>query len=91
MYYLVCYDIADERRLQKVAKTMLGFGERVQLSVFECELDERQYAQMLEDVQRIMAPDEDSLRSYVLCHRCRQARQAFGIARVTEPPDVFIV
>jgi len=91
MYYLVCYDIADERRLQKVARTMLGFGERVQRSVFECELDEKQHAEMLQAVQRIMAPDEDSLRSYVLCNRCRQARQAFGIARVIEPPDVFIV
>lgn len=36
--YLVCYDIADDRRLAKVAKTMKGFGDRVQFSVFECQL-----------------------------------------------------
>ena len=67
------------------------YGLRVQYSVFECELDEQQYAEMLETVQRIIVPEEDSLRSYMLCNRCKQARQAFGIARITDPPEVFIV
>ncbi len=35
--YLVCYDISEERRLARVAKTMRGFGDRVQYSVFECQ------------------------------------------------------
>ena len=35
--YLVCYDICHERRLARVAKTMRGFGERIQYSVFECQ------------------------------------------------------
>jgi CRISPR-associated protein Cas2 len=34
----VCYDISDDKRLAHVAKTMKGFGDRVQLSVFECRL-----------------------------------------------------
>lgn len=36
--YLVCYDISDHRRLAKVAKAMKGFGDRVQFSVFECQM-----------------------------------------------------
>lgn len=36
--YLVCYDIADDRRLHKVHKTVRGFGDRLQYSVFECQL-----------------------------------------------------
>lgn len=36
--YLVCYDISDDRRLARVAKTMRGFGDRIQLSIFECQL-----------------------------------------------------
>lgn len=36
--YLVCYDISDEKRLAKVAKAMRGFGDRIQYSVFECQL-----------------------------------------------------
>jgi CRISPR-associated protein Cas2 len=37
--YLVCYDICDDRRLHKVHKTMRGFGDRLQYSVFECQLN----------------------------------------------------
>jgi CRISPR-associated protein Cas2 len=36
--YLVCYDISDDKRLARVAKTMRGFGDRIQLSIFECQL-----------------------------------------------------
>lgn len=38
--YLVCYDIRDEKRLARVAKTMRGFGDRIQYSIFECQLSE---------------------------------------------------
>jgi CRISPR-associated protein Cas2 len=36
--YLVCYDISHDRRLRKVHKTMRGFGDHLQYSVFECQL-----------------------------------------------------
>ena len=35
--YLVCYDIADDKRLRKVFKLMRGFGDHLQFSVFECQ------------------------------------------------------
>ncbi len=36
--FLVCYDIADQKRLRKVFKTMRDFGDHLQFSVFECQL-----------------------------------------------------
>lgn len=36
--YLVCYDICDDKRLARVYKTMRGFGDRIQYSIFECQL-----------------------------------------------------
>lgn len=36
--YIVTYDIADAKRLRKVFKTMRGFGDHLQYSVFECQL-----------------------------------------------------
>lgn len=36
--YLVCYDICDDRRLHKVHKTLRGFGDHLQYSIFECQL-----------------------------------------------------
>ena len=37
MSYLVCYDIADEKRLRKVFK-VVGYGDHLQFLVFECQL-----------------------------------------------------
>lgn len=45
--YLVCYDISDDRRLRQVYKTMRGFGDHLQLSVFRCELSSRERAELI--------------------------------------------
>ncbi|MDY0170276.1 MAG: CRISPR-associated endonuclease Cas2 [Thermoguttaceae bacterium] len=36
--YLVCYDVADDKRLRRTYKTMCGYGDPVQYSIFRCEL-----------------------------------------------------
>jgi len=36
--YLVCYDVADQKRLRRTYKKMRGFGDPIQYSVFRCEL-----------------------------------------------------
>ena len=36
--YLVCYDICDDKRLRRVFKTVRGYGDHLQYSVFECQL-----------------------------------------------------
>jgi len=38
--YVICFDVADKKRLRQVAIQMENFGQRVQYSVFECHLDE---------------------------------------------------
>ena len=47
--YLVCYDICgdgQERRLRRVYRTLRGFGEHVQYSIFRCALTDRQLAEL---------------------------------------------
>jgi CRISPR-associated protein Cas2 len=44
--YLVSYDIADDRRLHKVHKTMVDFGRRLQYSVYECSLSAFELARL---------------------------------------------
>jgi len=39
MLWVVCYDVVDDRRRYRIMKTMTGYGDRVQYSVFECELN----------------------------------------------------
>jgi CRISPR-associated protein Cas2 len=44
--FVVTYDIADPRRWRRVYKFLLGYGEWLQLSVFQCRLDRRRLVQL---------------------------------------------
>ena len=59
--YLVTYDICEPKRLRKVFKTMQGFGEHLQLSVFQCDLTAIDRVAMHEALQRIINPEEDKV------------------------------
>ena len=68
---LVTYDIrtdglAGRRRLRHIARACLDFGQRVQYSVFECELDPAQWAALRARLIDIIDPKADSLRFYLL-------------------------
>ena len=71
MLVLVTYDVATttaegRKRLTKVAKACLDFGQRVQNSVFECEIDPGQWATLRQRLLDLHEPREDSLRFYFL-------------------------
>ncbi|MCI0605108.1 CRISPR-associated endonuclease Cas2 [bacterium] len=59
--YLVCYDISDDRRLRQVHKFMLGFGERVQYSVFFCDLSDSEKILMFEGLHPLINHREDKV------------------------------
>jgi len=46
--YIVTYDIADDKRWRMVFKIMKGYGEWLQLSVFQCRLSPRRHAELIE-------------------------------------------
>lgn len=60
-YYLVCYDVSDEKRLAKMHKKLLGFGDPLQYSVFVCLLTEIERIIMLEKLLEILEEEEDRL------------------------------
>lgn len=71
MMVLVAYDVSTQdlegrRRLQRVAKTCLDFGQRVQNSVFECLVTPDQWVALRQKLTTIAKPEEDSLRFYFL-------------------------
>jgi CRISPR-associated protein Cas2 len=59
--YLVAYDIRDDRRLRSIAGCMEGYGERIQYSVFICDLSGREMVDMRSDVEALMKMTEDSV------------------------------
>lgn len=59
--YLVSYDISHPRRLRRVARTLEGFGVRLQYSVFECPLDETRLAMLKAELHELLDHDEDQV------------------------------
>lgn len=71
MLMLVAYDVnttgvAGRRRLRRVARACLDCGQRVQNSVFECEVDPAQWTQLRARLVAEIDPSADSLRFYRL-------------------------
>lgn len=71
MLMLVTYDVstdtaAGRKRLRRVARACLDFGQRVQNSVFECEVDPAQWAALRARLAAEIDPLKDSLRFYRL-------------------------
>lgn len=59
--YIVAYDIAEPRRWRRIFKTMKGYGEWVQLSVFQCRLTAKQHAELIAVLDGIIHHDEDHI------------------------------
>ena len=59
--YLVSYDISNPKRLRRVARTLEGFGVRLQYSVFECPLDDMKLAVLKAALHPILKHDEDQV------------------------------
>jgi CRISPR-associated protein Cas2 len=57
--YIVSYDIADTKRWRRVFKLMNGYGEWLQLSVFQCRLSARRHAELMELLDGIIVNGHD--------------------------------
>jgi CRISPR-associated protein Cas2 len=84
MLILVTYDVATttpagRKRLTRVAKACLDFGQRVQNSVFECLVDPAQFAMLKHRLLDIFNPNEDSIRFYLLGSGDRKKVEHFGV------------
>src|SRR5437667_11084300 len=59
--YLVCYDISNDLRLRRVHKTMCGFGDRLQYSVFECKFSQADLARCKHAIGKLIHHREDQV------------------------------
>lgn len=96
MLMLVTYDVnvqsaAGRRRLRRVARACLDWGQRVQNSVFECELEPAQWALLRARLVEEIDPATDSLRFYRLGAEGRKRVEHVGAKAMPdlEGPLVF--
>ncbi len=84
MLVLITYDVstqsaAGRKRLRKVAKECVNYGQRVQNSVFECILDSSQLLMVKDKLMSIIDEKEDSLRFYNLGNKYQHKVEHFGV------------
>ncbi len=90
MLYIISYDIHDDRKRNMVAKIMLDYGTRVQYSVFECNLDDDLLKKMILRLSKVISED-DSIRIYAICAKCRETVKILGRGKVTKDEEVYIL
>lgn len=89
--WVITYDISDDRARTRVERKLLGWGERVQYSVFECFLDHQQLHALRAELHRHIDPKTDSLRAYPLCQWCENRVQWQGQGRAPDDPDLIVL
>lgn len=91
MFIVISYDIVDDRQRLKVSRVLSDYGQRVQKSVFECDLNDRRFFQLKKEIEKLIDQKEDSVRYYLLCERCRQRVKMSGWGMVREEEGVVLV
>ena len=96
MFVLVSYDVATssdggQRRLRRVSKACLDYGQRVQFSVFECIVDPAQWTVLQKRLIDEIDPDEDSLRFYFLGSNWKHRVEHIGAKKTLDQEGPLIV
>ncbi len=92
MIVIVCYDVTDDGRREDLAALLSGYGPRVQLSVFECELRSQDELRTLRaEIRRLIDTVEDQVRLYPTTTQTFTERYIIGARTVEERSDYWIV
>lgn len=96
MFLIVAYDVntttaAGRKRLNKIAKMCCNYGQRVQNSVFECDMDYAKYIEVKAKLLNIINEKEDSLRIYNLGNNYNKRIEHYGIKNSYDPEGLLMI
>lgn len=83
--FVIAYDISNDRRRTKVHKVLSGYGQWTQFSIFECHLTPKQQVALRNKLDKLLRPDEDSVRFYRLCQDCMSKTETVGGEKPHDP------
>lgn len=90
-FYVVTYDIGDDKRRDQVVKLMESIGTRMNYSVFECMLTDIQYKSMCKRLAKIVVRKEDWVNIYPLCTECFARIEYIPPVKKKEPVKIAVV
>jgi CRISPR-associated protein Cas2 len=91
--YLVCYDIADPKRLRRVFRICKNHGDHIQLSVFECDLDDREKVLLESELKEVIHESKDQVlfvRLGPALNRGSRMIQALGLPYVDMDAPCYV-
>lgn len=90
MSYVICYDVRDDLRRDRVADLLKNYGRRVEYSVFFADLEDDLAAEMKQKLQKLLRP-EDRAHIFALCGSCARRIVTLGTADVPKDEEFYIV
>ncbi|MDI6727078.1 MAG: CRISPR-associated endonuclease Cas2 [Smithellaceae bacterium] len=91
MNMIVAYDIADPRRLARIAKIMKDYGSRVQKSIFELSVKGRVFEEMRRRVEETIVPEEDGVKYFPVCEKCAGTVEIIGQGIFIDPDQEYYI
>lgn len=89
-FYIVAYDIPSNKRRTKVYKTLSGFGQWTQYSLFELFVNDKELVLLQNKLEKLLDPEKDSVRFYPLCTACLKRVETVG-SPLPKEPRIFVV
>lgn len=96
MLVLITYDVNTEtatgrKRLRKVARQCVNYGQRVQNSVFECNMDAAVCREVEYKLEQLIDPETDSLRFYYLGNNYKTKVKHLGAKPSFDVTETLII
>jgi CRISPR-associated protein Cas2 len=88
---VVVYDIPDQKRRTRLSNFLLGYGTRIQLSVFECFITMEEMRKLYQLVKNQVKPDEDNVRFYWISSESASLALTIGSQKPQPPPKYYIL
>ena len=90
-YDVSTVDAAGRKRLRKVAKECVNYGQRVQNSVFEVDVDYGTFLKLKDRLMKIIDEEQDSLRFYYLGNNWKRRVEHIGAKETYDPEGSLIL
>lgn len=92
MFAVIVYDISNDKKRSKIAKILLSYGDRVQKSVFECDLSDRQIEDLRKKLEAFEYESEDTIRMYFLELSSLKRTETIGFkSKISVNKDFYLV
>ncbi len=96
MMVIVSYDVSTtddkgRKRLRKIAKECVNYGQRVQNSVFEIDVDYGQFLKVKDKLMKLIDKEKDSLRFYYLGNNWKRRVEHIGAKQTYDPEGALII